>query len=133
MRYAFDIGGVLSKYPAECVDLVREIPICDLYIITDMERASALQSLYDNKLDYFFYPHNVLSADYQTYGDAAKAILMREYKIDVMIDDHMGYLVWPFSEPAPLRLLVMPDCRRPYYDPDWKINSGPFGHTFFNG
>jgi len=50
----------------------------------------------------------------------------KELGIDILIDDFIGYVA---VEGAPVRLLVMPDATKPYYDPNWKTDGseGDFG------
>ena len=122
MKIAFDIGGVLSKYKSmrtllDSLDYAGE----DIYIITDMHnKEEILEQL--NANDILIHPRNVYSADYTKYGEAAKAILLRDLGIDIFFDDFIGYLFWDASwGPAPVRCLLMPDPLQPYWSDDWKV------------
>lgn len=149
MRIAFDIGGVLSKYPDEFKtmmgEFVTEYSTTDIYIITDQHpKDKVVKILNDNGFRvysgnrYFdegtlILEENIYCADYEKYGDMCKPVLCRNLKIDILIDDHMGYLGWDSSwGKAPLRLLVMPDARRPYWHEDWKQDGGDFGRRVYN-
>jgi hypothetical protein len=134
MRFAFDIGGTFSKYPKPFRHMVATLQANhDIFIITDMpERTKVVELLDRNELRWYVPDANILLADYATYGEACKAVLLREHSIDVLVDDHMGYLAWPWPTPAPLRLLVMPDPRRPYCCPSWVAGDGEtFGRAAF--
>jgi hypothetical protein len=122
MRIALDIGGTLTKYPKILKRFVAAAQATnDFYVITDMlDRAMVLDLIERNELHWFIPPDRVLLADYAAHGEACKVVLLREHAIDVLIDDHMGYLVWPWPTPAPLRLFVMPDPRLPYVAAGWK-------------
>jgi hypothetical protein len=121
MRIAFDIGGVLSKYPEifrPFALAMKGSPDVELFVITDMHiRADVLETLKMN--DFGFIPEeNVHCADYETHGEGCKAVLLKELAIDIFFDDFIGYTV----EPAcPVRCLVMPDATRPYWSDDWKV------------
>jgi hypothetical protein len=138
VKLAIDIGGVLSKYPYAIKSLIVAVSRSgrgdSVYILTDMKRDDAIKLLEVNSIvPRLVPPEHVLCADYDRHGDAAKAVLMREHQVDVLIDDHMGYLVWPWASIAPLRLAVMPDPRRPYNCNSW-ITEGDFGrHAYREG
>ncbi len=132
MKVAFDIGGVLSKYPDE----LREIARClqaggaEVFVLTDMHvRADVLQTLALNGFDFIPDDH-VFSADYATHGEGCKAEILREQGIDLFLDDFMGYVAEPG---CPIRLLVMPDSTKPYYHPTWKTTGaeGDFGRRTY--
>lgn len=134
MRIAFDIGGVLSKYP----EVFR--PLLDLllfrgvdpryqietYVISDMKpHAKAVAFCHDNGFD--VPPERIICADYDRHGEMCKAIACQDIGIDILIDDFGGYVAILGS--PPVRLLVMPDPSRPYYADDWKTDGseGNFG------
>lgn len=121
MKYAFDIGGVLSKYPVEFRNMVDHLDVLNgIYAITDMhDQGYVMDMLWQN--GFFLLEENVHCADYAKYGEMCKAVLLRDLKIDVFIDDFPGYLQWDRSlGKAPLRLLVQPDPFMPYWDETWK-------------
>lgn len=139
LKLAFDIGGILSKYPNEFKQLVRCIQMGNLenlrfskdelvqiHIISDIKpHSKAVKIVHDNG---FNIPYSRIHvADYEKYGENCKAVLCKELDIDILIDDHIGYL----SEPncPPIRLLMMPDQYKPYYNDGWKTDGseGNFG------
>lgn len=135
MRIAFDIGGVLSKYPAQfrrLIDTLGASPECELFCITDMhDRQYVLDQLDDNEIRI---PHaNVYCADYQTHGEFCKAVLLQQLKIDLFFDDFGAYTCWDSQfGSAPVRLLVQPDPFRPYWADDWKTRDNhDFGRRRF--
>jgi hypothetical protein len=132
MKIAFDIGGVLSKFPSEIGQMMTAFAwnYDDVYVITDQHPKDEVFSVLKSNQVHVL-PDNVLCSDYEKHGDACKAVLLREHGIDILVDDHPGYLVWPWPTPAPLRLRVEPDPRRPYWHPSWKQDGGDFGRRVF--
>jgi hypothetical protein len=128
MRIAFDIGGVLSKYPdvfRPLLSVLHETEV-KVWVISDMHPVEKVIDWLDrNRMT--CYRDRVRSADYQTHGENCKAILCEELGIDILIDDHMGYLA-QIGSPR-VRLLVMPDPSLPYYADSWKTDGseGDFG------
>jgi hypothetical protein len=132
MKIAFDIGGVLSRYPNECSELIASLGHRSnvIYAITDMhDHAEVVRTLRFNH--FHFDPSYVFCADFHRYGDACKAVLLRDLGVDIFVDDHPGYLVWPWPTPAPRRLRVEPDPRRPYWHPTWRCEGGEFGRRCY--
>ena len=126
-RIAFDIGGVISKYPDFFRDAIAafEAGGMECHIITDMhDRTETLKMLENNNIR--IPPGRVHNSDYDRYGEGCKAVVMLDNGINVLFDDFMGYLVWPFNAEAPIRFLIMPDMRKPYWDDGWKAE-GDFG------
>ena len=135
MKLAFDIGGVISKYPAEFRHLMQSLMQMnnEVFIITDMhDKREVMEAL--NMNGFGFVPEDkVFCADYTNQGEFCKAILLKELKIDALIDDFGGYVQWDSSlGPAPIRLLIAPDAFKPYWHPDWKttVNSD-FGRRVY--
>ena len=140
LRIAFDIGGVLSKYPDLFRSLIQALNYTDthsvhatrnveIYIISDIKpKEKAIAFLKDNGFYNDLFLSNILVADYNKYGEACKAVLCKEYAIDIFVDDHLGYLT---PKSGAVRLLVMPDDSRPYYAASWKTDGseGNFGRT----
>lgn len=123
MRIAFDVGGVLSKYPDTFRRLVNSTS-CEVHVISDMHPVEKiLDMLRRNK--FFVPPYRVHSADYAKHGENCKAVLCEELGIDMLFDDFIGYL----AGGKHIRLLVMPDPDRDYYHEDWKTDGseGNFG------
>ncbi len=138
MKIAFDIGGVLSKYPDIFRPLLRrlllqfrggdseELNDIEVYILSDMKpHAKAVKFCHDN--GFLVPPENVICADYEAHGENCKAIACEELGIDLLVDDFPGYVA-QIGSPR-VRLLVMPDPSQDYYHPDWKTDGseGNFG------
>jgi hypothetical protein len=131
LRVALDIGGVISKYP----DTLRAMARClllggaEVHVITDMQpRETVLETLRDNGFS-FIAPEHVHLADYTTHGEGCKAVLLASLKIDVILDDNLGYIA---VGGAPVRCLVMPDASRPYYHETWTTSGeADFGRRTF--
>jgi hypothetical protein len=133
MRIAFDIGGCISKYPDQFRELIQHMDIYNVFVITDMhDKSEVVKTLCDNEI--LVCEENVYCADYATHGEFCKAKLLQELKIDVFIDDFLGYLQWDsrFGKP-PIRLLVMPDATQPYWHDTWKVpTESDFGRRKFS-
>lgn len=130
MRVAFDIGGVISKYPIQFKRLylsLEQEPSNECFVITDMhDKNKVVNILKEN--GFYFRKENVYCANYDKYGEMCKAVLLKELKIDIFIDDFVGYLWWDSSlGEAPIRLLVMPDPTKPYLDKSWVCEDKGFG------
>ncbi len=119
IRVAFDIGGVLSKYPAIMRALTTALVAggAEVHVITDMQdKADVVRQLQANEFGHIP-AANVHCADYAKFGEGCKAELLRELNIDVFLDDFIGYVS---AGGCPVRLLVMPDASKPYYADEWK-------------
>lgn len=125
VKVAFDIGGVLSKYPKIFKDLIVALEAggADVYIISDMGHVKICEMLSLNGI--YVLPGNIYSADYTAYGENCKKILCEELKINVFVDDFIGYV----AEGDFVRLLVMPNPKFDYYDETWETDGteGNFG------
>lgn len=127
MKIAFDLGGVLSKHK-EIRALYITLFSCNdnVYIISDISPKEKLLGIL--KLNNISCnPHHVFTADYKKYGENCKKVICEELGIDILIDDHMGYLV----QGNYVRLLVMPDASKAYFSDEWKTDGteGDFGRT----
>lgn len=128
MKIAFDVGGVLSKYPAvfrKFFNALRDAPGVEVYVISDMHPpGKILDMLLRND---FCLDGHIHSADYKTHGENCKAVLCAELGIDILVDDFIGYVAIPGS--PPVRLLLMPDASLDYYHPTWQTDGseGNFG------
>jgi hypothetical protein len=129
IRIAFDVGGVLSKYPGVFIPLLAVLhrtPGVEVYILSDMHPVDKIIDMLElNGIN--FYKHRTYSADYKTHGEDCKAVLCKELGIDILIDDFIGYVATPGA--SPVRLLVMPDSSLPYYANEWQTDGseGDFG------
>jgi len=123
MRIAFDIGGVISKYPEEfrAVMAAFEAMGHTNILITDMPNKSEILEIL--RLNDVLVPEDlVFCADHAIYGEMCKAVLLKELQVDLFIDDFLGYLAWDsrFGS-APIRLMVMPDASKPYWHDSWRV------------
>lgn len=129
VRVAFDIGGVLSKYPDVFRLVVSTLVVSsevEVYILSDMKpHAKAVAFCHDN--DFFVPPENIICCDYEQYGETCKAVECERLGIDILVDDFPGYVA-TVGNPL-VRLLVMPDPSLPYYADSWKTDGseGNFG------
>ncbi len=131
MNYAFDMGGVITTHPERFRSFINKLASTELtprpvgrpmnnhehavFIISDMPREKIIALLLLNN---FQVPvENIYSADHKQYGNACKAVLLKELKIDVFFDDSLSYVA---ASDCPIRLLVMPDATRPYMADTWK-------------
>ena len=128
MKFAFDIGGVISKYPDIFRPLIAQLTAAgnEVHVITDMPRKTAIEMLAANAI---VIPDSMVhGADFETHGEFCKAILLRDLGIDMLFDDFGGYTLWDSQlGPAPVRLLLAPDPFKPYYALEWRCESGGFG------
>ena len=126
MRIAFDVGGVLSKYPQfkQLLETLHFSKMIEVWIISDMHPMEKIIDMLELN-GVWFYKHRVRSADYKRHGEMCKAILCEELSIDMLFDDFPGYV----ASGKHVRLLVMPSPTEPYYHDDWKTDGseGDFG------
>lgn len=66
-------------------------------------------------------PHEVYTADYDAHGEGCKAVLCEQLGVTLFFDDFIGYVAEPTDT---IRLLVMPNSKRPYYHESWKMLDG---------
>lgn len=126
LRVAFDIGGVLSKRPDVFIPMVEALVQggAEVYVITDMhDRAQSIRFVRGN--GYNIPAARILNADYNTHGEMCKAEVVKAHGIDVLVDDHPGYM----ANTEAVNLLVWPDPSRPYYHDDFQTDGseGDFG------
>lgn len=133
MKIAFDVGGVLSKYPdvfRQLFDTLAAIEpfgaSFEVWVISDMHPTEKIIDML-RRNNFRFLEHRVRSADYKTHGEECKAVLCRELGIDILVDDFIGYVATPGS--PPVRLLLMPDASLDYYHGSWQTDGseGDFG------
>lgn len=125
LKISFDIGGVISKYPAEFRMLMATLQQggAEVFVITDMHpRETSLVMLRENGFDFVPEDH-ILNADYTTHGEDCKAALIKEHGIQIHIDDFAGYC----AHTEGISLFVWPNPEKPYYHDDWKADGGSFG------
>ena len=127
LKVAFDIGGVLSKYPEVFKPLALDLATqgWEVHILTDIhDRDKTIAMLAMNGLGWVKAEH-VHNADYTALGEMCKAVILDKLQIDLFFDDFPGYL----TTGCPVRCHVMPDPYRPYWAPSWKTDpaDGEFG------
>lgn len=133
LKIAFDLGGVITKYPQQFRKLCRCLhDCCELHLITDMhDKELVVRQLRENGFPAEWLPdHRVHVSDYAKYGEMCKAVLLRDLEIELFIDDFVGYHAWDSQlGSSPIRLLIQPDAFRPYWAEDWKVDPkmGDFG------
>lgn len=141
LRIAFDIGGVISRYPGEMKTLMQRLINGGAYVflLTDMNRADAHAACRENKL-YNFIGHRgligsgingagtedlreqyILCANWSDYGDQCKTRLMEMNKINFLIDDRPDYC----AEGDYIGLVLSPRQHIPYYHNSWINKSTP--------
>lgn len=117
VKMAFDIGGVLSRYPKTMASLVQALHRggIELYVVTDMKKDIALQTLRDNNFLQWFDEDHVLSADWSTHGDLCKTVLCEEHGIQILVDDRPDYV----AQGAFVGLALSPRPHQAYYHLSW--------------
>lgn len=136
MRVAFDIGGVLSKYPDQFRRLIERLmdprPTfnnVEVFIITDMHDIDEVYEMLVLNGFGRIKKTNVYCADYKTHGEGCKAELLRELKIDLFFDDFLGYMMLPCDT---IRCLIIPDPHKPYWHESWETkDKSDFGRRVY--
>jgi hypothetical protein len=92
MEIAFDIGGVIGKYQVIFIPMMTALAKggIEVYIVADIPDKKQALSVIDD-LVYSIDVDRVLCADYSQYSERCKAVLIKEYGIDVLVDDHPGF------------------------------------------
>ena len=90
MKIAFDIGGVLSKFPFEFCCLIDSLAHAghEIHIISDMHPVEKIvDTIEANGFEKLINREHIHSADYKTHGEACKAVLCRDLGIQMLVDD----------------------------------------------
>lgn len=115
MIISFDIGGVLTRYPdivRSLMERLRAVPGCTIYLLTDMPASMAPQAVADTYGVYEGIHYDaILCGDWNTHGEQCKAVLIREYGIQVHFDDYPAYCV---TDSDCMTLFVWPRPDKPY-------------------
>lgn len=116
MIIAFDIGGVISRYPEQMRELMLAFQAAgtDVRVLTDMCPDDARASLNANGFD-FMPDDKIHSADWTAHGDRCKSEVIRREGIDVLIDDRPDYC----AEGDFIGLVLSPRPQKPYYATEW--------------
>ncbi len=111
MKLAFDIGGVLGKYPTVFLPIISALHDggAEVFVLTDIPDKQVAQEQL-NRYGYSFSPEKILCADFERYGERCKSVIIKEHGIDVLIDDHPGYC----ADSGCVSLFVWPDPLVPY-------------------
>lgn len=128
---AFDIGGVLSKYPELFLGAIKyekqsQGNIDNVYIITDMHKPEqTLDMLTRNGFMDYLKKDNIINADFEKYGEACKKVELEKHNICMFFDDFPAYV----SDGCPIKCRVLPDLTKPYYADSWQTDGseGSFG------
>jgi hypothetical protein len=123
MKVAFDIGGVISRYPREFRDLMAIVGQGggEVFVLTDMNQTDAWSAIQENGLAGLVYRENILSADWSKHGDLCKTKVCEEHGIDILIDDRPDYV----AKGNFIGLVLSPRPDVPYYAEEWVNKSTP--------
>lgn len=140
LRVAFDIGGVISRYPEKMKDFMEALHRggAEVMIVTDMNQADALACCRENGLmefvghkgipktddvehDWSIRQSWVVSADWSRDGDLCKSNVVEECEIDILIDDRPDYVATGDF----IGLVLSPRPGVPYYAAGWSNKSTP--------
>lgn len=130
LRVAFDIGGVISKYPDIMLRMVTALLAggAEVHVVTDMhDHADVVRQLAANGFG-DIPAERIHCADYNAHGEGCKAELLAAIGIEVFLDDFIGYVA---AGGCPVRLLVMPDASKPYYADEWIGSAAEFGRRTY--
>jgi hypothetical protein len=96
VRVAFDIGGVLSKYPTILRAMASALHQggAEVFVITVMQNWAKVRELLDANGFEFIPDGNLILADFERYGEGCKAVLLEQLYIDVFLDDFPAYVSW---------------------------------------
>lgn len=136
VRVAFDIGGVLSKYPDQFRRLIDRLTDprptfsnVEVFVITDMHDVKEVRKMLRDNGFYRIPEQNIYCADYKKHGEGCKAELLRELKIDLFFDDFLGYMMLPGDT---IRCLILPDPHKPYWHETWETkDKSDFGRRVY--
>jgi hypothetical protein len=128
LKVAFDIGGVVSRYPTHMRELMYALKTAgqEIFILTDMNKKDAISAIQHNDLRAWtdsiplFDDDHILSADWSAHGDLCKTKLMEEHGIHILIDDRPDYVAF-----GSFIGLVLAPRAVPYYHPTWINKSTP--------
>ena len=111
IKLAFDIGGVLGKYPTVFLPMISSLQNggTEVFVLTDIPDMKVTQEQL-NRYGYSFPPEMILCADFERHGERCKSVLIKEYGNDLLVDDHPGYC----ADSGCVSLFVWPDPHKPY-------------------
>lgn len=116
MKVAFDIGGVISRYPFEMKKLMLSlikggVEVC---IMTDMNAEDARNAVLENGLD-FIPTDQIYSCDWSRHGDLCKSKMIESLGVDILIDDRPDYC----AAGDFIGLVLSPRPDKNYYHDTW--------------
>jgi hypothetical protein len=116
MIVAFDIGGVLSRYPEKMKALMHALMAggVDVRIVTDINHSKAIELLHLNGFG-FVPDEKVHSGDWSVDGDLCKTNVCTEIGVDFLIDDRPDYC----AEGDFIGMVLSPRPRVSYYAKTW--------------
>lgn len=125
-RVSFDIGGVLSKYPAVFRPFVDALQKggAEVYVVTDMhDHEQSVKFVQGNGFD--IPAERILNSDFNEHGERCKEVTIEKHEIDIHIDDFPGYC----AHAKCVSLFVWPNPDLPYYADDFVTDGseGNFG------
>lgn len=128
-----DIYIITDQHPKEQVlKVLRDNGFYSTYESTGLKQQTKSE-YWDKFYSGIIHPENVYCADYEKYGNMAKAHIIKSLNLDIFIDDFDGYLQWDESfGPQPILLKVQPDAYKPYWAPSWKCDGSDFGRRFYS-
>lgn len=120
MIVAFDIGGVISRYPEKMKEMMQALIQggIDVRVVTDIPFEKAWRLLCLNGFD-FLSKGQLHSGDWAIHGDMCKSVICERFGIDVLIDDRPDYCA--VGDFIGMVLSPRPD-KKPYYSENW-VNS----------
>lgn len=123
MRVAFDIGGLISRYPKEMKRLMEALSDggVEVHIVTDMNAGDAWNACVNNGLDLLVDPRRVHSCDWSQHGDLCKTEMMERMGIDILIDDRPDYC----ASGKFIGLVLSPRPHIDYYHRSWNKGMTP--------
>jgi hypothetical protein len=114
VKIAFDIGGVISRYPDQMKTIIQALMAggVDVCIVTDMPPATANILL---RLNGFDFVPSVYCGNWTEHGDMCKSLICEREGIDVLFDDRPDYCALGNF----IGFVLAPRPQIPYYAQKW--------------
>ncbi len=127
---AFDIGGVISRYPEQMRALMLALVRggAEVHVLTDMPRETARACLNANGFGFVTDGH-LHCADWSEHGDLCKTRVCEAQRFDVLVDDRPDYV----AAGEFIGLVTAPRPGRGYYAPEWRKPPAPTGEPETEG
>jgi len=122
MKVAFDVGGLISRYPIQMKAMMKALIAggVEVYILTDMNQQDARAACETNGID-FISQDRILSADWSCHGDLCKTRMCEAHGIDILLDDRPDYT----AHGDFIGLNLSPRPHTPYYADGWVNKNTP--------